>query len=150
MSAPPPEPGDGRDALHALAALYARLDAEVTAAAPRCQMSGRCCDFPTSGHRLMASTLETAYARDRAGGAVPDAPSGLCPWHVEGTCRLRDGRPLGCRVYFCDPAWAERMPRVYETYHRAVRALHERHGVPYRYETFVDAVRVEPAAGSEP
>ena len=141
---------EDRDAREALRELYVRLDADVAAAAPRCEMSGRCCDFPTSGQRLMASTLETAYARERAGGSVPDAPSGLCPWHVEGTCRLRDGRPLGCRVYFCDPGYSDLMPRLYETYHRAVRALHERYGVAYRYETFVEAVRIEPAAGSEP
>jgi len=130
--------------LAALEALYARLDEEIAAAGPRCALSGRCCDFSAGGHRLMASTLETAYARARAGGRVPEAGSGTCPWHVDGLCTLRDGRPLGCRVYFCDPAYSGPMPRLYEAYHSELRALHERHGVPYRYGAFVEDVRRDP------
>ena len=34
------------DALARLDALYADLDAELAALAPRCELSGRCCDFP--------------------------------------------------------------------------------------------------------
>ncbi len=130
------------DDLHRdLAALYARVDDVVAEARPVCRMSGRCCDFPTSGHVLYATDLESGYALASAGGAVPEAPSGLCPWHVEGTCRLRDGRPLGCRLYFCDPAWEPGMGDVYERFHRELKALHEAHGRAYRYRPFVDAVR---------
>jgi Fe-S-cluster containining protein len=125
----------------ALAEIYARLDAEIAARNPRCELSGRCCDFPTSGHRLYASDLETDFAVAAAGGRVPEAASGLCPWHVEGRCTQRQGRPLGCRVYFCDPGFADEMPHVYERYHAEVRALHERHGLPYDYREFVEAVR---------
>ena len=128
-----------------LAELYARVDAEVASHAPRCEMSGRCCDFPRSEHRLYASSLETAFARDRAAGPVPEADSGLCPWHVDGLCTLRDGRPLGCRLYFCDPDWADTMPRVYERAHAEILALHERHGLRYEYASFVHAVRESPA-----
>ena len=125
----------------ALAELYARVDARVAAASPRCQMSGRCCDFPTSDHELYATDLERDYAVAMAGGAVPAVASGRCPWYVEGLCRLRDGRPLGCRVYFCDPDWAEAMPSVYEDFHRELGALHARFDVTYRYGRFVDTVR---------
>jgi hypothetical protein len=137
MSAPrlsPPLAGE-------LAALYARLDAELAARNPRCELSGRCCDFPRSGQRLYATAPETDYALDAAGGRAPPAPSGLCPWWVDGRCGNRAGRPLGCRIYFCDPAWESEMPRVYERYHAELRALHERHGLDYRYAPFVDAVR---------
>ncbi len=137
--APPPTPMS--DAFAELGELYARVDAEVAAANPRCELSGRCCDFETSGHRLLSSGLETAYAVAAAGGAVPEAGSGRCPWHVDGLCKLRDGRPLGCRIYFCDPSWADTMPDVYERHHAGIRALHERHGLLYSYATFVDAVR---------
>ncbi|MDG2150074.1 MAG: hypothetical protein P8N09_11185 [Planctomycetota bacterium] len=104
-------------------------------------MSGRCCDFPTSGHQLWATDLESAHALRKAGGDVPEAPSGLCPWHVEGTCRLRDGRPLGCRLYFCDPAWTDLMPQVYERFHAELKALHVEAGLSYSYRRFVEAVR---------
>ena len=81
------------------------------------------------------------YAVEEAGGGVPEAPSGRCPWHVDGLCRLRTGRPLGCRLYFCDPAWTDEMTEVYEIFHAELRALHARHGRDYRYRRFVDAVR---------
>ena len=130
------------DARAELAALYERLEAELEVRRPRCELSGRCCDFATSGHRLYATDLESAYARAATGGA-PAAPSGSCPWYVDGLCRNRSGRPLGCRVYFCDPGWAAEMPGVYERYHAELRALHERHGLSYRYRPFVEAAREE-------
>lgn len=131
--------------LHAeLAALYARVDAEIAAANPRCELSGRCCDFPRSGHRLFATDLEAAHAAAAAGG-VPAAPSGLCPWWVDGRCANRAGRPLGCRVYFCDPAWEPAMSAVYERWHAELQSLHARHGLPYRYAEFVRSVRELPA-----
>jgi len=135
-----------RDALAALAALYGRVDAEIDARSPRCELSGRCCDFPRSGHRLYATDLEADYALAARGGALPAAPSGLCPWYVEGRCRNRDGRPLGCRVYFCDPAWEDEMPAVYERFHAELRDLHERFALPYAYRPFVQSVRERPAA----
>lgn len=151
--------GDPPDIDAELTALYARVDAVLADARPRCEMSGRCCDFPNTDHELWSSALELAYARRHAPGAapaeasggatdlspvssaVPPAPSGQCPWYVEGTCRNREGRPLGCRLYFCDPAWAPAMPQVYERFHEELKALHEAAGVPYGYHRFVDAVR---------
>ncbi|MCB9899419.1 MAG: hypothetical protein H6825_15540 [Planctomycetes bacterium] len=137
------------EARRALSELYAEVEAEVARHRPRCEMSGRCCDFEAHGHELWSSALETAYARDAAGGVVPEAPSSRCPWHVDGLCRLRDGRPLGCRLYFCDPAWTDTMPAIYERFHARLVALHAEHGVPYGYERFVESVRrvVAPDAG---
>ena len=139
-----PAPAAGEElpaaAMEALTELYARVDALLAEHQPICKRSGLCCDFPRSDHELWSSALETAYARQAVGGEVPPAPSGLCPWHVEGSCRNREGRPLGCRLYFCDPAWAGPMPDAYERFHAELKALHEEHGVGYRYERFVDAV----------
>jgi len=132
---------DGAQEFDALSELYARVDEVLAEARPRCEMSGRCCDFPTSDHQLWATDLESAHALECAGGVVPDAPSGLCPWHVEGTCRLRDGRPLGCRLYFCDPSWADSMAAVYERFHAELKALHTGADIPYSYRPFVEAVR---------
>jgi Fe-S-cluster containining protein len=123
-----------------LAAMYARVAEVVDAAGPRCEMSGRCCDFPTSGQRLYCTDLETEYAVKAAGGAVPAADSGQCPWYVDGVCQNREGRPLGCRVYFCDPEWEDAMPGTYERFHDELRALHEAHGLSYGYRLFVDAL----------
>ncbi|MHC5212306.1 MAG: hypothetical protein ACYTG2_16435 [Planctomycetota bacterium] len=123
-----------------LAALYARVDADVAAGNPRCEMSGRCCDFPRSGQRLYATDLESGYAVARAGSVPDGVEAGTCAWYQEGMCRNREGRPLGCRLYFCDPAWEDAMPELYERYHAELKALHERHAVTYVYRQFVDAV----------
>lgn len=123
----------------ALQDLYARVDVLLAEHRPRCELSGRCCDFPSVDHELYATELETEYAVEAAGGRVPESPSGTCPWFVDGLCGLRDGRPLGCRLYFCDPDWSEPMTDAYERFHGELRALHERLDVPYRYGRFVDA-----------
>ena len=121
-----------------LAELYARVDEKVAAGGARCELSGRCCDFPTSDHVLYASGLEGDYAVAAVDGAIPPAASGTCPWFVDGLCGLRDGRPMGCRIYFCDPSWADEMTVVYETFHAELKQLHERHGRSYVYGPFVD------------
>ena len=118
--------------------LYARLDEVVAAGGARCELSGRCCDFPTSEHVLYASALEGEYALDAAEGHVPPAAEGCCPWFAEGRCSLRDGRPMGCRIYFCDPSWADDMSAIYERFHGELKQLHERHGREYSYGRFVD------------
>jgi hypothetical protein len=109
-------------------------------------MSGRCCDFESNDHQLWASELEVEFARSSAGGEVPSAPHGSCPWWRKGLCTLREGRPLGCRLYFCDPTWADEMEGVYERFHAELRAVHEDAGVPYSYRKFVDAVRLPDTA----
>lgn len=133
----------------AVAEVYAAVDAAVARANPRCDISGRCCRFEPAGHQLWASSLELAFAREAA-GSVPAAPPGACPWHVGGLCTLRAGRPLGCRTYFCDPAWTAAGQELHEASHQELVALHERFGRAYRYERFVDAVRRAPAPGGAP
>lgn len=142
MKQPEPE-ADLESALESLAILYRELDAELALHRPRCELSGRCCDFPTAGHELFATDLEVTFAR-RAAETVPAAPERLCPFWRMGRCELREGRPLGCRVYFCDPGFAAAMPEIAERFHRRIVALHESHGIPYRYRRFVSSVREEP------
>jgi Fe-S-cluster containining protein len=132
--------GDAGDIREELAALYRRVDRVVADGNPRCEMSGRCCDFPTSGQRLYATDLETGHAVARAGGVPGGVVAGSCAWYQEGLCRNREGRPLGCRLYFCDPTWEGAMSEHYERFHAELRALHERHGLAYRYRLFVDAL----------
>jgi Fe-S-cluster containining protein len=142
----------------ALAEVYARADAAIEAASPRCEMSGRCCRFDEFGHELWSTALETEYAR-QAGAAQPGpqlpelaekAPPGRCPWHVGGLCTLRDGRPLGCRTFFCDPDWDEEGKALHERLHREIVALHETHGLDYRYGRFVEGLSDPPAPEPPP
>jgi hypothetical protein len=137
-----------------LLALYADVDAAVAAANPRCDASGRCCRFGEWGHTLFltAPEAETLFAEPfPAGGAVA---ADLCPYQVGGLCAARERRPLGCRVYFCDPAWAERMPAAMEAALAGLKALHERADLPWdyrplhRWEPLASALEAGPAVGA--
>src|SRR5580658_4656188 len=90
-----------------LRALYDELDAEVASLGPICELSGRCCRFQEYGHTLFVSSLEIQFMLGHA--TEPERPldqGQTCPWQdAQNRCRARGARPLGCRVYFCDPAY---------------------------------------------
>lgn len=139
-------------------ALLAEVDAEVARRGPVCEASGRCCRFEAYGHRLYVTTAEAvvfgvahvagreeAEKKQAARVSLPLYFAGEkvegCPYQVEGLCTARQARPLGCRVYFCDPtakAWQE---EVYERFHAQLKALHEKHGVRYGYWEWRVALR---------
>ncbi len=139
----------GPEALAALEEIYLRLDTIVTGHNPRCDASGRCCRFDAYGHQLFVSTLEMEYFAHRMGLtatrvddtdasearriALPQLPADGCPWQVNGLCTAREARPLGCRIYFCDPAHQDWQPEIYEKFHREILQLHARFALPYRY-----------------
>jgi hypothetical protein len=114
-------------------ATYAAADAAVAAAGPRCDGSGRCCRFKEYGHTLFVSQLEAevllADAPPFAGPVTPD----FCPFQVDNLCTARAPRPLGCRVYFCDPAYQETGQQISETYLRQLKDLADELGVEWRY-----------------
>ncbi|MHC4996635.1 MAG: hypothetical protein ACYTGQ_16450 [Planctomycetota bacterium] len=124
----------------ALRDLYARLDAEITELGPTCWVSGNCCRFVSCGHRLYVTGLEIAWMIGRleegAWGeieaeAIPDLDG--CPFQVEGKCSTHGIRPLGCRVYYCDPNAQGWQQEVYEKYQDKIRALHSKLRLEYRY-----------------
>ncbi|MBN2489977.1 MAG: hypothetical protein JXQ29_03895 [Planctomycetes bacterium] len=135
-----------RAAERRLRALYRRVDRQVAAAGPVCTRSGRCCDFARSGLTLFATALETDLV---LAAHAPPAPerAGACPFQRHGLCTMRALRPLGCRVYFCDPRYlATAMSGIAESAQRALRQIHEEHGVPYRYAPFLELLaRPRPA-----
>jgi len=113
--------------------LYAEVDAAVAAAGPVCVASGRCCRFKEYGHTLFISNLEA----DVLLAAAPpyDAPvsSDFCPFQKDNLCTAREPRPLGCRVYYCDPAYQETGNRLSEEYLRSLKRLADEQGVEWRY-----------------
>jgi hypothetical protein len=128
-------------ALADLESLYRDFETELARHQPRCELSGRCCDFERAGHELFVTDLEVAYARAHATVPPANAPAKLCPYWQAGRCELRSGRPFGCRVYFCNKEFAEAMPELAERFHRRIVELHEKHGVTYRYRRFVVSIR---------
>jgi hypothetical protein len=52
---------------------------------------------------------------------------------VQGLCTARERRPLGCRVYFCDPKFVDAGPAISEQYVAAFKQLHNQTGIPWEY-----------------
>jgi hypothetical protein len=114
-------------------ALYQEVDQEVAAAGPVCVASGRCCRFKEHGHVLFLSNLE-------AGVLLADAPPyeqpvspDFCPFQKGNVCTAREPRPLGCRIYYCDPNYQETGNRLSEAYLHRLKELAREQGVEWRY-----------------
>ena len=124
----------------ALDELYGRLGREIERRGPTCWLSGKCCKFDSYGHRLYATGLEIAWllrqldapGLARLQGADLPGLDG-CPFQQGGLCTAHALRPLGCRVYFCDPTAEPWQNELYERFLGDLRNHHESHGIPYRY-----------------
>lgn len=138
------------DVIDFLRGFYQRVDEALAEYQPRCTNRGQCCNFARAGHRLFVTPIELAAFRrayaDRWLSADP--ASGRCPWQVEGVCTAREFRPLGCRVYFCDPQAQAWQNEFYEARLRQLKQFMTDLGIQYRYEEWLSALSVFSAAAS--
>ncbi len=134
----------------ALAILYAELDAAVAEAAPVCRLSGRCCRFEEYGHALFLSAPEAAVLlADAPPPSRPLDDGETCPWQdASGRCTARAARPLGCRVYFCDPAYEGKAPELTERFLARLKALAAARGWPWDYAPLHRHLREAAARGA--
>jgi hypothetical protein len=127
--------GDGTGPWGELRDLYDQLDAEVGRLGPVCQLSGRCCRFREYGHTLFVSAVEVEFLL--RGAPAPTGPldgGETCPWQdARGHCSAREARPLGCRVYYCDPAYSPAAPELSERFISRLKGLSDRHGLRWDY-----------------
>lgn len=119
----------------AVCTLYAELDEAVARLGPVCELSGRCCRFAEYGHTLFVSAPEIAVLLADAPPPVRPLDDGkTCPWQdLAGRCTAREARPLGCRVYFCDPAYQPHAPELSEEYIGRLKRLSEKLDLPWDY-----------------
>lgn len=114
--------------------LYEEVDAEVSAAGPVCIASGRCCRFKEFGHDLFLSHLEADVL---LADAPPYDPASVtpdfCPFQQGNLCTARGPRPLGCRVYYCDPTYQDTAQHITEKYLHRLKQLAEQTGAGWRY-----------------
>jgi Fe-S-cluster containining protein len=137
---PEPTPQDRQAAFAALAALYGELERKIAASGSVCLARGVCCRFEQAGHELFATSLETDYAASvKPDAPAPEAP-GRCPYHQAGRCTNREGRPLGCRTYFCDPQTEPAMQALHESLLAEIRSIAQRHGFAPSYTRFPEAL----------
>lgn len=113
--------------------IYATADREVAAFGPKCDASGRCCRFTEYGHTLFISQLEADVLLAHAPAYHKPVTRDFCPFQVENLCTARDPRPLGCRVYFCDPTYETRGQEISEKHLAALKKLADEFQLPWRY-----------------
>ncbi|MEL6428042.1 MAG: YkgJ family cysteine cluster protein [Planctomycetota bacterium] len=116
--------------------LYAELEELLAAVRPVCIGRGVCCRFEEADHLLYATALEADYAAAKHPEAPLPEADGRCPYHVAGRCTAREGRPLGCRTYFCDTRFSDGLEATHERLLREVRHIEEDLGYPAVYAPF--------------
>ncbi len=127
---------------------YESVDAAVAQRTPVCTNRGLCCNFQAYGHRLYVTAVELAYFVRQVGAMRPPGTTGACPYQVGGLCTAREGRPLGCRIYYCDPTAQHWQNDEYERQLGRLKAIGEVHGVPYAYVEWLSAL--ERIAAAQP
>ncbi|MGL4420966.1 MAG: hypothetical protein ACRCZF_09910 [Gemmataceae bacterium] len=113
--------------------VYARVDAAIAAAKPKCEASGRCCRFAEYGHTLFLSHFEAEILLESAPGYDQPVDRTGCPFQVGNRCTARAERPLGCRIYFCDPAFQEPAHELTESALKELKAIAEEFGTTWHY-----------------
>jgi hypothetical protein len=113
--------------------IYAEVDRAVAAAGPVCVASGRCCRFKEYGHVLYVSNLEADVLLAAAPPYEQPVTPDYCPFQKDKLCTAREPRPLGCRVYYCDPNYQETGNLLTEKYLQRLKELASAHGVEWRY-----------------
>ncbi|MFL5240566.1 MAG: hypothetical protein ACJ8FY_00520 [Gemmataceae bacterium] len=113
--------------------LYQATDAAVAAAGPVCVASGKCCRFKEYGHTLFLSNLEAEVLLADAPSFAQPVSADFCPFQEGNLCTAREPRPLGCRIYFCDPAYQETSRRISEEAIGKLKRLAEDNGLEWRY-----------------
>src|SRR5947208_15645603 len=113
--------------------IYREADAAVAAAGPVCISSGRCCRFKEYGHTLFLSNFEAEVRLAAAPPYEGPVTADYCPFQKGNLCTAREPRPLGCRVYYCDPNYQETGAQITEKYLRRLKELADAHGVPWHY-----------------
>ena len=83
--------------------------------------------------------------REHRAAALGDPPelitADACPHARDGRCHARDRRPIGCRIFYCDPDAQEWQGPLTEAVLAQLRDLHERFEVPYFYADWMAALK---------
>src|SRR6266849_9577594 len=133
--------------------MYREVDRAVTAAGPICVASGKCCRFKEYGHTLYLSNLEADILLSHAPPYEQPVAADFCPFQKENLCTAREPRPLGCRVYFCDPGYQETGNQITEKYLQKLKALSLEKGVDWLYAPlhhFLNNPRAPASKNGEP
>ena len=123
-----------------LLSLYRELDGAVAAYGPVCELSGRCCRFREYGHELFLTMPEALVLIADAPPPAGELDGGdSCPWQdPSGRCTARGARPLGCRVFFCDPSFDIHASDLTERFLARLGQLVKQYDWPWDYARLHD------------
>ena len=113
--------------------VYAIVDAAIASARPKCDASGRCCRFEEYGHTLFISQFEAEILLETAPPYEKPVSRASCPFQIDNLCTARAERPLGCRIYFCDPNFQDQQHAITETAIAALKQIANEHETGWRY-----------------
>jgi len=115
--------------------IFRDLESELSRHHPTCELSGRCCKFKEYDHTLFLSAPEAELLLADAPPAARELDDGAtCPWQDEkGRCTAREARPLGCRVFYCDPRFDAVGPDISEKFIRRLKQSVESLAWPWDY-----------------
>ena len=134
------------EVVEAMRAFYEQLDHRITEKGATCWNKGECCQFGRFGHRLYVTALEVCYYLAK-GGTPPTVTDDACPHAQEGRCHARDRRPLGCRIFYCDPRAQQWQGPLTEDQLAQLRVLHHELDVPYFYADWLVVLRALESSG---
>jgi Fe-S-cluster containining protein len=139
----------------AMARFYAHVDEAIAGHKPVCINRGACCKFGSFGHKLYVTDVELSYfVRGQQESWIEPSSDAVCPFQVGGQCTAREHRPLGCRIFFCDPNAKDWQGPEYERLHAELVRIGESSGVRYQYGEWLSALgraseALKPDAGNE-
>jgi len=128
--------------ISAVAGVFAETDAIIADHSPVCTNRSLCCHFDAYDHRLYVTSTELAYFLSGfSDDLLSPENDGYCPYQVGGRCTARQHRPLGCRVFFCDPDSQSWQPGLTESMLIRLRAIGKAHDLPEVYADWTASLR---------
>jgi hypothetical protein len=124
----------------AMRRFYEDADRDIATQPATCWNRGDCCRFGQFGHRLFVTSLEVCYYI-ATGEMPPPITDDTCPHAFDGKCHARDRRPLGCRIFYCDPNAQSWQGPFTEDRLAVLRDLHQKLDVPYVYADWMAFLR---------
>lgn len=125
--------------IDAVTGLYSEAEQRIRQIGPICELSGRCCRFDDFGHRLYVTTAELAtFVAMASRISVPSAltqqvDGSGCRFQQGKLCMVHQLRPMGCRMFYCDPRTQQPLQTLFEQFHQKLKRLHEDLDIPYYY-----------------
>jgi hypothetical protein len=98
---------------------------------------------------LYLSSLEAEVLLAEAPPYEQPASPDFCPFQKDNLCTARAPRPLGCRIYYCDPTYQETGNRIMEEALHQIKALYREEGIDWHYaplHTFLNAAPAQKLA----